>query len=322
MCPVPVLPPVPPSPLQVFVSIGAALYSFTALTDHLPEVWGEVNQSSRMNHLKNVQLQEIWKPVSLPALLTGSGVIKGWDLQPKTKQLPKVSASWAKICLRGKSKDRSSANFWVIWSQMSLCSPECAWERTFPHWQRGGFGDLIVYLLHIYALSPSPPPPRVTSAWVTTKCCLIEKYQHPQQGSAKSSCWFLGPWLGGGRHSSWFQSHPWKKPSHKLFFMGCRSYFNFWVQFRKWVTSYRAFLQNQSQKWSHSNYCNSGWLHSDAGYVGSQVSSIWQSPIKLCWAGLGNTHCLFPSKMFSTVLIYRSSIGCLKLPWLWYKKQN
>lgn len=154
------------------------------------------------------------------------------------------------------------------------------------------------------------------------KGCLIEKYQHPQQGSAKSSCWFLGPWLGGGRHSSWFQSHPWKKPSHKLFFMGCRSYFNFWVQFRKWVTSYRAFLQNQSQKWSHSNYCNSGWLHSDAGYVGSQVSSIWQSPIKLCWAGRGNTHCLFPSKMFSTVLIYHSSIACLKLPWLWYKKQN
>lgn len=60
MSPVPVLlSPLMPPPGQVFVSIGSVLYSFSAFTDHLPKAWEEVNQSSRMNRLKNVQLQEI-----------------------------------------------------------------------------------------------------------------------------------------------------------------------------------------------------------------------------------------------------------------------
>lgn len=67
---------------------------------------------------------------------------------------------------------------------------------------------------------------------------------------------------------------PLKKPSYKLFFIGCKSYFNFWVQFKKWVMPYRVFLQHQSQKLSHSTYPNSWWLHYDGVYIISQVSLI------------------------------------------------
>lgn len=41
----------------------ARSYSFTALTDQSPTVWEEVNQSGRVNCLRNVQLQDMRKPV-------------------------------------------------------------------------------------------------------------------------------------------------------------------------------------------------------------------------------------------------------------------
>lgn len=75
--------------------------------------------------------------------------------------------------------------------------------------------------------------------------------------------------------------------------------------------SFTVFLQNQSQKLSHSNYCNSRWLHYDAVYRVSQVPSV--AAVSTAYYAYMHYICLFRSKMFSTVFIYYSAIVCLQL---------
>lgn len=53
----PVLFP-PPAPRAGMFQL-AVLSSFTALTDHSPKVWEEVNQSGQTNRLKKVQWQDV-----------------------------------------------------------------------------------------------------------------------------------------------------------------------------------------------------------------------------------------------------------------------